>query len=163
MARAVATGRISAERAHGFQALAELVRSDGEHGAAEFDSYLQSVTKPALLSGFVNVDAAMITAAYPQSAGLHAALEMLAERARRRLPEALGAELISVPVPSDLGPAGSLRGLVAMLLRCAAEEAAGQRQTAIRTLDRLDPAMFSSGGQIAERGIQAWRERLRAA
>jgi hypothetical protein len=161
MQRAIAAGRVSEERARGFQALAELVCSDGKQGSAEFRTYLKGVTKPSLLSGFVNVDVPVLKAAHPQSARLHVELDALAELARYRLPELLEADLLSAPVPSDLGPSGPLRALVSLLLRCAAEEAAGHRREAIRTLDRIDLAMFESGGLIAERGLQAWRDRLR--
>jgi len=163
MKRAVAAGRINQDRALGFEALAELVSSDGERGAAGFRAYLNGVTKPALLSGFVNVDLPALRAAHPQAHGLHAVLDELARSARDRLPEVLNADLVSAPVPSDLGPAGSMRTLVALLLRCAAEEAAGRRRQAIRALDQVDLAMFESGDRIAERGLQAWRERLRQA
>jgi hypothetical protein len=161
MQHAVAAGRISRERAQGFQALAELVCSDGEHGSDDFRTYLKGVTKPSLLSGFVNVDVPVLKGAHAQSAGLHAELDALAELARYRLPEVLDADLLSSPVPSDLGPSGPLRALVGLLLRCAAAEAAGNRREAVRTLDRIDLAMFESGGLIAERGLQAWRDRLR--
>ena len=150
-------GQITPLRAAGFEALADIVISGGSAGVDDMRDYLSRVPRPAALMAYFNIDAPVLISAHPDSASLHEALASLADFARGQTRRTLETPLFDETVDQRGDP---VHDLACHLLTVGLVEASDGPEAAAVALDRVDLGALRTGSELAQRGLEQWRERL---
>jgi hypothetical protein len=135
------------------------VASGGSSGGTAMRDYLSRVPRPAALLAYFNIDAPVLTSAYPDQPSLCEVLDELAAFAREQVPRALETPLLDETVELRGQP---VHNLVCDLLVVGLTEAGHGARAAAEALDRVDLSAIRTAPELARRGGAQWRQRLLA-